>query len=169
MAFNWVNDPNEIKNMMFAEPEKGQWNYQYARKVNQPSSIGHPGVTYADPGAWSIRRSWEGPVDPNADTTTRSMQALTPMLHLGQSVTMPKNWDPSANQFPWRTRQNITSDAERQQAFQTGLGGVRTTSMTPKFAETFDPRTDFDKAPITGYFAARPKYNKYNRSTYLGS
>ncbi|MGB2783284.1 MAG: hypothetical protein WBC45_05005 [Atribacterota bacterium] len=65
---------------------------------------------------------------------------------------MPASWKPERTQFPWVARQGITSDPQRQAAFQLGLGGARgKTTMRKPTGSYFDPATAFESEPPEGY------------------
>lgn len=112
----------------------GGWKYSYGQKTSGPISPGSTmSIDYGSKaGQWSIRKRWEGKRDPNIDT---------PGYFDSRFATMPSSWNPSANQFPWQQRRGITSDYQRQGAYNLGFGGGRgRTEMARKLGGVFDPR-----------------------------
>ena len=130
---NWYEDPTQVP--AAKKKNYGGWKYDYTRKTSGPIS-GHPMSASIDygprEGEWLVRRKWEGERMPGHD------------ISAPQTRTLPASWSPTANQFPFTIRQGITSDPQRQAAFNLGLGGGRTTGMAKKaFGTYIDPQSGF--------------------------
>ncbi len=171
--YNWSYDPQkaaafkpQVQQWTKGQTTPGKFQYRYGRK---PTT-----------GEWSIGRRWIGDYTPttswpnrSAEDTEKSLSLSakrsdervvpstkygvpysrlggSPLTQVSRTTTMPASWNPSASQFPWQSRQHISSDAARQWAYKMGIGtgGAGVPYMARKARGTyFDPRTAFAKKP----------------------
>lgn len=115
----WFTDPTEVP---AAPPrQEGGWQFSFRR---------------TGAGGQRARRKWEGARPAGVSWLQMAVAPRTQEL-------LP-SWSPTASQFPWQTSQGVTSDPQRQAAFNLGLGGTRPTRIASRAAGTFfDPGSGF--------------------------
>lgn len=136
----WFRDPTEVPKV----PKRpvGRYKYQYSRLRSGMTGKRFK-VDYGPrEGMWAVKRTWEG----------RPVEGMSPWSRYPQTRLLSSAWRPEANQFPWTTRRGITSDVQRQAAFQLGIGGTRPIRPMRKPAGSyFDPQAGFGAEQPRGY------------------